>query len=218
MPAEGAMTSAAPQPLRVYVVTSSGRVAGRDHRSVAMAAIEGGADAVQLRAKELLDDELRPLARELTDVCRDAGVLLIVNDRVAVAVESGADGVHLGQSDDPATARARLGDGRILGVSVGDADQARAAEAAGADYVAVTVWSTSTKPDAEPRGLDGVAAVARATTLPVVGIGGITPENAREVISAGASGVAVISAVGDADDPVVATRRLVAAVHGEDDA
>jgi thiamine-phosphate pyrophosphorylase len=98
-------------------------------------------------------------------------------------------------------------------VSVDDADEARIAEAAGADYVAVTVWSTATKPEAEPRGLTGVASVAAATSLPVVGIGGITPDNAPEVLAAGASGVAVISAVGAAEDPVAATRRLVAAVH-----
>lgn len=208
------MGSAGPHPLGVYVVTSSGLVDGRDHRDVALAAIEGGADAVQLRAKELRDDELRPLARDLAAACRGAGVLFVVNDRLAVAVESGADGVHVGQADDPAGARTRLGEGLILGVSVDDADQARAAEAAGADYLAVTVWATPTKPDARPRGLDGVAAVAAVTTLPVVGIGGVTAEKALEVIAAGAAGVAVISAVGGADDPVEATRRLVHVVHG----
>jgi thiamine-phosphate pyrophosphorylase len=180
---------------------------------VAFAAIEGGADAVQLRAKELRDDRLRPLAREIADACRGAGVLFILNDRIAVARESGADGVHLGQGDDAANAMSRLEEGSILGVSVDDADQARIAEAAGADYVAVTVWSTATKPEAEPRGLTGVSSVAAVTSLPVVGIGGITPDNAVEVLAAGAAGVAVISAVGAAEDPVEATRRLVAAVH-----
>jgi thiamine-phosphate pyrophosphorylase len=213
MPAEGAMAGVGPHPLGVYVVTSSGLVPGRGHREVALAAIEGGADAVQLRGKELRDDELRPLARELADACRVAGVLFVVNDRVDVALDSAADGVHLGQDDDPAGARARLGAGPLLGVSVADEDQARAAEAAGADYLGVTVWATETKPDAEPGGLEAVRAVVRATSLPVVGIGGITAGNAADVIAAGASGVAVISAVGAADDPVEATRRLVAAVH-----
>ncbi len=201
-------------PLGVYVITSAGLVPGRGHRDVALAAIEGGADAVQLRAKELRDDELRPIARELAEACRGAGVLFVVNDRVAVALESGADGVHLGQDDDPAGARARLGDRPILGVSVRDADQARRAEAAGADYLGVTVWATATKPDAAPGGLEAVRDVREATDLPIVGIGGIDATNAAEVIAAGASGVAVISAVGAAEDPVEATRALVRAVYG----
>jgi thiamine-phosphate pyrophosphorylase len=203
-----------PHPLGVVVITSSGLVDGRGHRDVALAAIEGGADCVQLRAKELRDDELRPLARELAGACRDAGVLFVVNDRVAVALESGADGAHVGQDDDPVTARSRLGTGPVLGVSVGDADAARAAEAAGADYLGVTVWATATKPEATPGGLEAVRAIAASTSLPVVGIGGIDPSNATDVLHAGASGVAVISAVGAADDPVEATRSLVRAVHG----
>ena len=208
------MASAEAHPLGVYVVTSNALAPGRTHRDVAFAAIEGGADAVQLRAKELRDDELRPLARELALACRDAGVLFIVNDRAAVALEAGADGVHIGQDEDAAGVRARLGDAPVLGVSVDGPDHAADAEAAGADYVAVTVWATSTKPEAEPRGLDGVSAVVAATSLPVVGIGGISPANAAEVLAAGAAGVAVVSAVGAAGDPVEATRRLVDVVHG----
>jgi thiamine-phosphate pyrophosphorylase len=209
------MAGVGPHPLGVYVVTSTGLVPRRSHRDVALAAIEGGADAVQLRAKEFRDDDLRPIARELAEACRDAGVLFVVNDRIQVAIESGADGVHLGQRDDPANARARLGTGPILGVSVGDPERARTAEAAGADYLGVTVWATTTKPDAEPLGLEGIGAIAAATALPVVGIGGITPDTAGQVIRAGAAGVAVISAVGAADDPVEATRRLVVAVRGQ---
>jgi thiamine-phosphate pyrophosphorylase len=201
-------------PLGVVVITSSGLVLARGHREVALAAIEGGADAVQLRAKELRDDELRPLARELAAACRDAGVLFVVNDRVAVALESGADGVHVGQGDDPGAARERLGPGPVLGVSVGDAAEARAAERAGADYLGVTVWATPTKPNAAPGGLDGVRAIVTSTSLPVVGIGGIEASNAALVLEAGASGIAVVSAVGAAPDAVSATRALVRVVHG----
>ena len=208
------MASTQPHPLGVYVVTSAGLVEGRGHRDVTLAAIEGGADAVQLRAKELRDDELRPLARELAGACRASDVLFVVNDRVAVAIEAGADGVHVGQDDDPAAARARLGTGPILGVSVADPAQAREAEAAGADYLGVTVWATPTKPDAAPGGLDLVREVSGATSLPVVAIGGIDATNAAAVLGAGASGVAVVSAVGAAADPVEATRALVRAVHG----
>jgi thiamine-phosphate pyrophosphorylase len=176
-----------------------------------MAAIAGGATAVQLRAKELNDD-LRPLAEELSARCRAAGVLFVVNDRVDVALASGAGGVHVGQADELDQVRDRIGPGVVLGVSVHDAEQARTAGVAGADYLGVTVWPTSTKPDATPYGLDGVRAVVAATSLPVVGIGGIGPANAAEVLAAGAAGVAVISAVGAAEDPVAATRVLAEVV------
>jgi len=200
-----------PRSLGVYVVTSSDLVPGRGHRDVAMAAIAGGATAVQLRAKELNDD-LLPLAEELSARCRAAGVLFVVNDRVDVALASGAGGVHVGQADELDQVRDRIGPGVVLGVSVHDAEQARAAEAAGADYLGVTVRPTPTKPDAFPHGLDGVRVVVAATSLPVVGIGGIGPANAAEVLAAGAAGVAVISAVGAAEDPVAATRVLAEVV------
>jgi thiamine-phosphate diphosphorylase len=203
-----------PRTLRLYVVTSAAFGPGRDHRAVALAAIDGGATAVQLRAPELDDHALLPLASELAAVCRDAGVLFVVNDRLDVALGCGATGVHLGQGDDPDGARRRLGAGRVLGVSVGDADEATAAARAGADYLGMTVWSTPTKPEAEPRGLDGLADVVRATALPVVGIGGISASNIVAVLETGAAGAAVISAVAAAGDPVVATRELASIVEG----
>src|SRR6185436_2049189 len=138
-----------PRTLGVYVVTSGAFGPARDHRALAHAAIRGGATAVQLRAPELDDDALLPLAIELAGACREAGVLFVVNDRLEVALASDAAGVHLGQSDDPHDARRRLGAGRVLGVSVGDVDEAVTAERAGADYLGMTVWSTPTKPDAE---------------------------------------------------------------------
>jgi thiamine-phosphate pyrophosphorylase len=197
--------------LRVYVVTSS-VFRGRSHRDVALAAVEGGATAVQLRAPELCDHELLPLAAELAVVCRDAGVWFLVNDRLGVAVASGADGAHVGQGDDLHDAREKVGARALLGVSVGDAEQARDAAGLGADYLGVTVWATSTKPEANPRGIEGLAGVAVATSLPVVGIGGIDADAAAQVLAAGAAGIAVISAVAAADDPVSAVRRLRRAV------
>lgn len=202
-----------PGTLGVYVVTSAAFGPSRDHRTVAHAAIEGGATAVQLRAPELGDDALLPLASELATACRDAGVLFVVNDRLDVALESGAAGVHLGQEDDPGAARRRLGADRVLGVSVGGVDEALVAERAGADYLGVTVWSTPTKPDAEPRGLEGLGDVVEVTALPVVGIGGIFASNATLVLEAGAVGVAVISAVAAAADPVAAMRALAGVVE-----
>jgi thiamine-phosphate pyrophosphorylase len=205
MPAEAAMARLDPRRLGVYVVTSDG---GPSHREIASAAIEGGATAVQLRAPELADDELEPLASSLVQMCGDAGVPLFVNDRVDIAVGSGAAGAHVGQEDDPGTARRRLGPDRMLGVSVGSAEEAWVAEMAGADYLGITVWATATKPEAVPIGLAGLRDVAGATALPVVGIGGIDARNARDVLEAGAAGIAVISAVASADDPVEAVRAL----------
>jgi thiamine-phosphate pyrophosphorylase len=199
--------------LRVYAVTSTGLVPGRGHVEVVRAALEGGATAVQLRAPELRPEELLLLASDLAALCRSRGTLFVVNDVVCVALKSGADGVHLGQGDDLADARDRLGPDRVLGISVETPLQARRAEELGADYLGVTVWRTSTKPEAVPAGLDGLRVIAAATGLPAVGIGGVDASNARQVLEAGVAGVAVVSAVGAAPDPVAATRDLVAAVE-----
>jgi thiamine-phosphate pyrophosphorylase len=209
MPAEGAMARLDPRRLGVYVVTSD---IGPGHREIATAAIKGGATAVQLRAPELADDELGSLATSLVEICGDAGVPLLVNDRVNVAVDSGAAGAHVGQDDDPGSARGRLGAERILGVSVMSAEEAWVAEMAGADYLGVTVWATATKPEAVPIGVEGLRTVVGATALPVVGIGGIDERNAREVLAAGAAGIAVIGAVATAEDPTQAVRELRASV------
>ena len=197
--------------LGLYVVT--GTDPGRGHLDVALAAIVGGADAVQLRAPELTDEELLPLACTLAARCATAGVLFLVNDRLGVAVDSGANGVHLGQGDDFASARGRLGPDRLLGVSVATVGEVSAAEAAGADYLGVTVWRTRTKPEAIAAGLAGLRAVIRATQLPVVGIGGIVAGNAGRVLRAGATGVAVVSAVSEAEEPAAAVRRLASVVR-----
>jgi thiamine-phosphate pyrophosphorylase len=200
--------------LAVYVVTSAGLVPGRGHLEVAQAAVEGGATAVQLRAPELIGHptELLELAAEMAALCRSRHVLFIVNDAIEIAVDGGADGVHLGQDDELGGARTRLGPDRVLGVSVGTPEQARTAEVLGADYLGVTVFSTATKREARPLGLDGLREIVEVTSLPVVGIGGIDASNAREVLSAGAAGVAVVSAVGASGDPVRATRELAVAV------
>ncbi|HKE54084.1 MAG TPA: thiamine phosphate synthase [Actinomycetota bacterium] len=201
-----------PRSLRAYVLTSTGFVPGRGHADVAAAAIAGGASAVQLRAPELDDVRLCELAARIAARCRAADVLFVLNDRPAVAARIGA-GAHVGQDDDPASAREAIGPDAALGVSVSTPEEALAAERDHADYLAVTVWATATKPEASPRGLDGLRAVVATTMLPVVGIGGIHAGNAHEVLDAGAAGVCVVSAVGAAPDPERATRELVDAVN-----
>jgi thiamine-phosphate pyrophosphorylase len=199
--------------LRVHVITSSGLVPGRGHIEVADAAIEGGADVVQLRAPELSDHELLSVAAEIGRRCQRGQVLFVVNDRIDIAVAVGAGGAHAGQGDHPESASERLGPRGVLGISVTTPEQAEAAERAGADYLGVTVFATPTKAEAVPIGLDGLRSIVEATSLPVVGVGGIDPSNVRKVLATGAFGVAVVSAVGMASDPVAATRRLVEAVR-----
>jgi thiamine-phosphate pyrophosphorylase len=202
-----------PERFRVYVVTSSA-FRGRWHTEIAEAAIIGGASAVQLRAPEVDVGPLRAIASDLRARTRGTDVTFVVNNRADVAVAVGADGAHVGQDDDVAAVRSTLGPQRLLGVSVLDVAQARLAASLGADYLGVTVWPTPTKPEAGPTGLEGLREIADATALPVVGIGGIDAANAGDVIRAGAAGIAVISAVAAADDPIAATRELRAAVRG----
>jgi thiamine-phosphate diphosphorylase len=187
-------------------------VESRGHRDVVAAALRGGADCIQLRAPELSDCHLLPLAAEVLSTCRQAGRLCVVNDRLEVAVTLAADGVHLGQGDRPERARASLARQIALGVSVGTPEQARQAEAFGATYLGVTVFASRTKPGARPVGLGGLRAICVATRLPVLGIGGIDASNAVHVLEAGACGIAVVSAVGAADDMIAAAAALRSAV------
>ena len=181
-------------------------------------AVRGGATAVQLRDKGASTRDMIELGRALLALTRPAGIPLIVNDRADVALAIDADGVHVGQDDIPAPlARQIIGPERILGVSAGTVEEARQAEREGADYLGVgDVYGTPTKADAGvPIGLSGLAEIARAVSIPVVAIGGITLANAAATIATGASGVAVISAVIGAPDPEQAARQLLRAVTGQ---
>lgn len=200
--------------LRLVLVTDPECGDGRSIADVVAAALRAGTPAVQLRWKEGNAREMAALARALLERTRPAGALLLVNDRLDVALATGADGVHLGQDDLPAAAARRLAPPRFLiGVSAETPELARRARADGADYVGVgPVFATRSKPDAGAAvGPERIGAVARAAGVPVVGIGGITEENARAVADAGAAGVAVIHAVMRAPDPEAAARALLSA-------
>ena len=202
---------------RVYVITDARHARGRSHLEIAEAAIRGGATAVQLRMKEERARVVLDVARAIGPLCRAAGVAFIVNDRLDVAMLAGADGVHVGQDDLPPTdARALMGPRALIGVSAATVEEALAAERAGADYLGVgAVYGTATKSDAgAPVGLARVTEIRRAVRVPLVGIGGITVENAAAVMQAGANGVAVITAVTLAADMADAVRRLREAVDG----
>lgn len=200
----------------VYIITDRGAAGGRALPDVVRAAIRGGATVVQLRDKQATTREMIELGRALLDVTRPAGVPLIVNDRVDVALAIDADGVHVGLDDMPvALARRLLGPDRLLGFSPDSPEGARQGEREGADHLGIgDVFGTPTKSDAgTPIGLGGLSAAAGAVSIPVVAIGGITADNAASVIRVGAAGVAVISAVVGAGDPEAAARRLKQAVE-----
>jgi len=203
----------------VYLVTQETLSRERSTRAVVEAAIAGGVDVVQLREKDRSARERYHLGRKLRTLTRDAGVPLIVNDRVDIAAAVAADGVHLGDSDLPIpVARDRLGPDAVIGRSVSFVEEARAAERAGADYLGVgAVYSTGSKADIDDDeyeiGPGRVADIVDAVDIPAVAIGGITAENAAPVIEAGADGVAVITAVTRADDPETATRDLATVVE-----
>jgi thiamine-phosphate pyrophosphorylase len=199
----------------LYVILDRAASAGRDLLEILDAAIAGGARMVQLREKTWPSGQLLPLAERLRTRCRRADVTFVMNDRVDLAVALEADGVHLGQDDlPPRLARPLLRPGMILGVSTHSVEQARRAQADGADYIAVgAMFPTRTKPDFELVGPALVRAVRPEVRVPLVGIGGITPDNAGEVIRAGADGVAVISAVCGAADPAAAAARFRDAIR-----
>ena len=177
----------------------------------ARAAARGGAWAVQLRDKTADGTEFLTLAKLLLAELHPLGVKLIVNDRTDTAARSGADGLHIGQSDGPPdAARRHLGPGRLLGLSVETVAQGAAVPDC-VDYIgAGPVRATATKPDhAPPIGFDGLARIAALSPVPVVAIGGLGPGDAPALRQAGAMGMAVVSAVTRAPDPEAATRALI---------
>ena len=195
----------------LYVVTDSQLSRGRSDAEVARMAYEGGADVVQLRMKNADGGAMLEQANLIRQYADEMCRLFIVNDRVDIAMASGADGIHLGQSDIPLeTARRLMGDDAIIGISVDNVEQAVAAEEGGADYVGVgAVFQTSTKPDAmQGVGLGAVFEVRQAVDIPVVAIGGINRGNIQDVIRAGADSAAVVSAVVAQDDVAAAAHEL----------
>jgi thiamine-phosphate pyrophosphorylase len=197
--------------LRVYVITTSLPRLGRDHIAVAEAAVRGGAGIVQFRDKTMDNAEFIATAVRILQITRPAGVPLIVNDRVDIAIAMGAEGVHVGRHDAQVRGlRRSLPANMILGASATTFDEALEASDAGADYLGVgPVFPTASKADAKPPlGLDELAKICRAVHSPVVAIGGITQENLKQVIDAGVTGAAVIAAVAEAADMQRATAEL----------
>lgn len=184
--------------LRLYAVTD--RAWAADEAALFRQiedAIDGGASIVQLREKHLDQAAFLAEAEQFTALCRRKGALSIINDNVDIALQSGADGVHIGQEDLAAgDARRILGPGKIIGVSAHSVEEALRAQAAGADYLGVgAAFATGTKADARPIARETIRAVTAAVDIPAVAIGGITRENILELKGCGLAGAAVVSAL-----------------------
>lgn len=200
--------------LAVYLITDAALCARAGLVDTVAAALRGGVTAVQLRDKHASDAELIEQGRALKGLLTGTGVPLIVNDRLEVASAIDADGVHLGQSDGSvAEARELLGGEAILGLSVQGLDQLQRLDSSQVDYLGVgPVFATPTKPDhSSPLGFDGLARLCAASPLPVVAIGGLRAEHAASVWSAGASGMALVSAICAAADPEQMTKHIAEA-------
>lgn len=199
--------------LSLYLVTDPALCAERGLEATVMAAVRGGVSVVQLRDKHASDEEMIAQAIRLKALLDEYEVPLIINDRIEVALASGADGLHIGQSDgDPVEARRRLGEDALIGLSVQTLEQLKAVDVERIDYLGLgPVHTTPTKPDhAAPLGIEGLTQLVRSSPLPTVAIGGISLANAGEVMTSGTDGLAVVSALCSAEDPAAAAQQFLA--------
>ncbi len=185
---------------------------GESLLSVTEEVLKNGATFLQIREKDLDEAAFEEEAEKLRSLCAGYNVPFVVNDSVEIALRCGADGVHVGQSDIRGRdIRAMIGPDKILGISAGTVEQAKAAEAAGADYIGVgAVFATGTKKNAKNISMEAFRDISDSVTIPVVAIGGINAENMMELKGSGADGVAVVSAIFAAEDPGKATAELLA--------
>ena len=198
--------------LLLYAVTDRSWVGDSTLYHQVEEALKGGATFVQLREKDLPEEEFYHEALEIQQLCRQYGVPFVLDDDVELAKRVNADGVHVGQSDmEAGNVRAILGEDKILGVSAQTVEQAVLAQQRGADYLGVgAVFHTDSKADAKPVSYETLKAICQAVTIPVVAIGGIGQGNVKELAGSGICGVAVISAIFAAEDIREATARLKA--------
>lgn len=184
---------------------------GRGHVDIAEAAVKAGVSIIQLRDKNASSRKLFDYAAQLREITKKADVLLIINDRIDIALAVEADGVHLGQDDlTLKEAKRILGNDYIIGISATCFDEAVVAARDGADYIGLgPIYPTPSKDDAtDPIGIEGLISVRKVIDIPIVAIGGITADNIVEVVRAGADGIAVISAVASAPNMVEAATEL----------
>jgi len=202
--------------ISLYLVTDQGLSKGRTPEYIVAEAVKGGVTMVQLREKDLSSGEFYELAKLLMSILKPLNIPLIINDRLDIALAVNADGLHIGQSDIPySVARKILGKDKIIGLSVETIEQAREANNLDVDYIGLSpVFSTNTKLDTNtPLGLSGVQAIAGFTRHKTVAIGGINSSNAESIITSGADGIAVISAIVSQENPKKAAAVLKSIVE-----
>jgi thiamine-phosphate pyrophosphorylase len=201
----------------LYVVVDGQWLQGRSHLEIVRQVIRGGVRTIQLREKTMKKNDLIPLACQIREICSENDVLFIVNDHLDIALASDADGLHIGQNDLPvATARRLLRRGQLLGCSAATVEEARTAQAEGADYLGVgAIFPTSSKSDIDVVGINRLREIKSAVNIPLVAIGGITVENVVEIMAAGAAAAAVISAVAAVASPEKAARELVKRIEAK---
>lgn len=197
--------------MQLYAVTDRTWLNGHTLYEQVEAALEGGATCVQLREKNLSEEEFRKEAIELAGLCRQYGVPFIINDNLDVALKSGADGVHVGQDDMRADeVRRRVGDGMIIGVTAHTVEEAVEAQKRGADYLgAGAVFQTGTKSNTVALPYETLQEICASVQIPVVAIGGITRSNLPSLAGSGVSGVAVVSAIFATKDVRAASEELL---------
>lgn len=196
--------------LRLYAVTDRSWLANETLYEQVEKALKGGVTLVQLREKHLDEITFEKEGRELLELCHRYQIPLLINDNVELAVKIGADGVHVGQSDMKLQeARKLLGEDKIIGVTAKTVEQAKAAEAAGADYLGSgAVFGSSTKTDAKPMDLDQFQTICESVQIPVVAIGGINAENILQLKGRKMAGVAVVSGIFACSDIEEGTQEL----------
>jgi len=197
--------------LSLYLVTDRGLSQDRPLEYIVEEAVKGGVTIVQLREKNAGSREFFDLAVKMKKLLTKYDIPLIINDRLDIALASGADGLHLGQSDLPVSvARKILGKEKIIGLSVETVEQAREANEQDADYIAISpVFSTATKTDISvPLGIKGVKVISSLSKFPALAIGGINANNASDIIENGAAGIAVVSAIMSSHNPFRAAEEL----------
>lgn len=201
--------------MKLYAVTDRAWLNGRTLEEQVEEAIIGGSTIIQLREKEVSDEEFLHIATNIKNITDKYKIPFIINDNIDVAIKCDADGVHVGQSDmEAGSVRELLGEDKILGVSVQTVEQAILAEKKGADYLGVgSVFSTSTKLDADSVSDEILKKICVSVSIPVVAIGGICYDNIIELKGSGIDGVAVVSAIFSANDIVKATKELNAKVE-----
>lgn len=199
----------------LYAVTGRHWLNGQTLYEQVEEALKGGATFIQLREKDLTEEEFLEEAKKIQQLCKKYRVPFIINDNVKLAKEIDADGVHVGQSDmETLDVRAQLGEDKIIGVSARTVEQALLAEKHGADYLGVgAVFQTGTKTDAREVEHSVLKEICTKVDIPVVAIGGITQDNVKELSGSGINGVAVISAIFAQKDIETATAKLKSCVE-----